>query len=191
MNEVIPDTCIVVPCYNEADRLNIQTITLFSNKHPYIDFLFVNDGSTDNTLSILQDISRSLSNVSFMNLSANSGKAEAVRSGFIQAMTGNFEYIGYLDADLSSPPDELDRLKQVLLHNQEIDIAIGSRVKMLGYSIERKLLRHLVGRVFATQYQNIVCPGVVCCYPAIVTRVGVEISDNNTCTGSFKYVGYS
>jgi glycosyltransferase involved in cell wall biosynthesis len=174
MNRITPDTCIIVPCYNEAKRLNTDKIIQYSTDNPGIDFLFVNDGSTDNTLNILKELCDCANNISYLELSQNSGKAEAVRSGFIQAMQNNYSYLGYFDADLSTPLDQIDRLKRVLDNEEGIEIAIGSRVKMLGYDIDRKLVRHLAGRIFAT------VASIALKLPIYDTQCGAKLFINNS-----------
>ena len=56
-------TTIVIPCYNEAKRLDCKTFADFATQNPNIQFLFVNDGSADNTLAVLQNLSQQHSNI--------------------------------------------------------------------------------------------------------------------------------
>ncbi len=58
--------------------------------------------------------------------------------------------LAYLDADLASPPSELLRVLDVVVRDDSVDFAMGSRVALLGTNIERSRLRHYQGRVFAT-----------------------------------------
>ncbi len=72
-------TGIVIPCYNEADRLNVKAFAEFIKENEAIEFLFVNDGSTDETLRVLEGIrSISAENTIILDLKVNQGKAEAV-----------------------------------------------------------------------------------------------------------------
>ena len=64
------------------------------------------------------------------------------------ADTGSFEIIGYLDADLATPLEEIPYLLRFF--DEEYEAVIGSRVKRLGTQIHRKLPRHYMGRIFAT-----------------------------------------
>lgn len=145
--------CIVIPCYNEENRLNITMFSDFLKAHQEtIDLLFVNDGSSDNTLKILEQLKNAnTNNCNFLNLDVNSGKAEAVRQGINKAYsTSKYDYIAYFDADLATPLSEILLLTDIVEHNPKIIMVLCSRVKRLGANIKRKLKRHLLGRVFAT-----------------------------------------
>ena len=146
-----PDSiALVVPCYNEAKRFSAEVFRSFLDVHPNVSFLFVDDGSTDETLIKLTEFCNSLSKQSrVIALEGNSGKAEAVRQGILQVVDEDHEYIGYWDADLSTPLNEVDNLL-LSLKRSNADAAFGSRVKILGHDIDRRLYRHLAGRVFAT-----------------------------------------
>ena len=70
--------CIIVPCYNEGERINLNTFLEFSKKYNFINILFVNDGSTDDTSELLLKIVDNKS-IYLLNLTENQGKAQAVR----------------------------------------------------------------------------------------------------------------
>src|SRR5262245_45516448 len=91
-------TTIVVPCHNEAKRLRTRDFREFVARHSDISFLFVNDGSTDNTATLLDEIASGPNYFSAIHLTHNSGKAEAVRQGVLAASHGGSDYIGYWDA---------------------------------------------------------------------------------------------
>lgn len=143
------ETCIIIPCYNEGNRLPVETFTRFLAQNECSVF-FVNDGSEDNTLELIIDLeSKFPGKVEVIDLSSNSGKAEAVRQGFLVAFSKErFRYIGYLDADLATPLEEIEYLLKYF--DRDIEVIIGSRVKRLGAVIERDLHRHYLGRIFAT-----------------------------------------
>lgn len=88
--------------------------------------------------------------VRVLSLAENLGKAGAVRAGVLAAFDADPEYVGYWDADLATPLDELSDLLAVLESEPAFEIALGSRVQLLGRSIERLALRHYLGRVVAT-----------------------------------------
>jgi dolichyl-phosphate beta-glucosyltransferase len=143
-------TLIIIPCYNEAARLEPQAFLVFSRKHQHIHFLFVNDGSSDNTAEVLNNLAFSAPGaITAYHLKHNQGKAEAVRQGFIQGFTMNPEIIGFLDADLASPLETIPELETAMAMENK-DIAMAARVALLGRNIERNQVRHYAGRVFAT-----------------------------------------
>jgi dolichyl-phosphate beta-glucosyltransferase len=145
--------CLVVPCYNEERRLRIDPIREFlARQGSAASVCFVNDGSVDGTQRVLEDLQRSSpERILVVRLARNSGKAEAVRQGALHAATLNrFDCIGYWDADLSTPLDELDHLLAALEQRPEHRLALGSRVKRLGSRIDRHPVRHYLGRLFST-----------------------------------------
>ncbi|HEY1984412.1 MAG TPA: glycosyltransferase [Terracidiphilus sp.] len=148
------DECsvIVVPCYNEELRLPVSSYRAFLMQRPSVKLLFVNDGSTDATQIVLERMRAEFPlAVEVLSLERNRGKAEAVRRGLKQASSMNgVAFTGFWDADLATPLDELTRLIQLLSQRSAVDMILGSRVRLLGRSIERRPLRHYFGRVFAT-----------------------------------------
>ncbi|NLE65583.1 MAG: glycosyltransferase family 2 protein [Elusimicrobia bacterium] len=141
---------IIVPCFNEADRMDPSAFEHFINKEPRFSFLFVNDGSTDGTSQVVEALrGKAPQRIQALHLKKNSGKGEAVRQGVLHAIAWGPENIGYLDADLSSPLSCLLPLES-LLEDGRKEIAIGSRVALLGRDIQRNQARHYAGRVFAT-----------------------------------------
>src|SRR4051812_28729066 len=105
---------IVVPCYNEAKRLDGEGYRTFLSE-PSIELLFVDDGSTDDTSEVLQAICERLEGrARRMRLSRNSGKSEAVRVGMRSGLERGAAVVGYFDADLATPPREMIRLFELL-----------------------------------------------------------------------------
>ena len=148
-------TIIVVPCYNEEARLDVATFEAFSVAHPAIDFLLVDDGSTDRTLEVLRGLEARGDRFSAFPLERNSGKAEAVRRGMLEAFRRGPAQAGFWDADLATPLDTIPDFIERLEREPHLDMVFGSRVKLLGRAIERRLLRHYLGRVFATVASNV------------------------------------
>ena len=142
---------LVIPCYNEASRLDTNTFVRFITARSDVGFLFVDDGSTDSTARVLAHIAeRSAGRIDTLVLPRNRGKAEAVQRGLIAAIEKQPELIGYWDADLATPLDAIDEFLTLLNTRPDIDIVIGSRVRLLGRRIERHAFRHYAGRLFAT-----------------------------------------
>lgn len=143
---------LIIPCYNEATRLPAQTILDFSRQHPEISILFVNDGSRDNTEQVLQSlISQSNRRMELLALPRNGGKAEAVRQGMLHlAQRQGLDYIGYFDADLSTPLEEIPYMLAMTQYHAPAKVIFGSRVLRGGAHIERSALRHYISRLFVT-----------------------------------------
>lgn len=144
-------TTIVVPCFNEAQRLDVDAFERFAAAEPGVRFLFVDDGSTDDTLRVLRALeARCPDRVSVLEQRPNAGKAAVVRAGVLAALCDRPDFVGYWDADLATPLDEIPRFLEVLAQRPDCDVVFGSRVQLLGRTIERRPVRHYLGRVFAT-----------------------------------------
>ena len=125
-----------------------------------LTFLFVNDGSTDDTASVLDSLNaKDAASFQVLHLPNNVGKAEAVRAGLIQALHTaapsssdgeTREIVGYWDGDLATPLSSIDMFMKVFETVPRIDMVFGSRVALLGRDIQRHASRHYLGRVFAT-----------------------------------------
>lgn len=144
-------TVIVVPCYNEAARLRADEFQEFASSQSCVRFLFVNDGSTDLTATVLERLSSGAPHsFEVLDLPRNRGKAFAVREGMLRAFASNATFAGYWDADLATPLREIPRFIEALETSPERQICMGARVQLLGRVIERRATRHYMGRVFAT-----------------------------------------
>ena len=157
----MPSTCtIVIPCYNEAERLDPGAFSQFAARHD-IDFLFVDDGSTDSTRQTLDGLRESRPDrITVVSLERNVGKAEAVRRGLLAACESSPSYVGFWDADLATPLDDILAFKDLLDRRSDIDMVFGSRVNLLGRNVHRRLARHYMGRVFATAAATVLGVGI-------------------------------
>jgi glycosyltransferase involved in cell wall biosynthesis len=141
---------VVVPCYDEAERLRPGAFVRACQATPGLHFLFVDDGSRDGTLALLRELAaRAPERLAVLALPGNRGKAEAVRAGLLEAFARGHDYVGWWDADLATPLDEIARFVAALETAPEREIVFGARVRMLGRAIERSAQRHALGRVFA------------------------------------------
>lgn len=148
MDQVTRRAAIVVPCYDEEHRLDHGKLLHFADL-PGIELLLVDDGSKDHTREVLEDLHRQRpQRIQLLALDVNGGKGEAVRLGLLRALDQGAPIVGYTDADLSTPPEEMARLV-ARLEEAKVSVVVGSRVLLAGRKIERKLLRHALGRVFA------------------------------------------
>ena len=144
-------TWIVVPCYNEASRLRGDDFSRFVSQNPEVHILFVDDGSTDATPARLSEIAASNPQAfDVVTEPSNRGKAEAVRHGMNEAFRAGADYAGYWDADLATPLTEIPRFMAALDAEPSLEALFGSRVQLLGRTIERNAARHYLGRVSAT-----------------------------------------
>lgn len=141
--------CVVVPCFDEADRLDL---TAFAELAGQVDrLLFVDDGSADDTAALLGGlVDARPERIELVALPRNVGKAEAVRVGLLTAIEGGASIVCYLDADLATPPDELLRLIGITQAQPHRTAVLGSRVALLGHTVHRRPLRHYLGRLYAT-----------------------------------------
>jgi glycosyltransferase involved in cell wall biosynthesis len=146
-----PPLVIIIPCFNEAERITVSKFVSFLQEQPSVMIVFANDGSTDKTAEILNEI-RNIDpgRVFIHNLEKNKGKAEAIREGVMFCISKNLrpERIAYLDADGSTSLEECCSISQNV--NNIIVFAFGSRILKIDNNITRKFYRHLVGRVLAT-----------------------------------------
>ena len=171
---------IVVPCYNEFDRLPLVEFKNYLTGNKHINFLFVDDGSTDDTILKLEELSNEFSrNVSLLIRSKNNGKAEAVRSGILQCLQNNDDYIGFIDADLASPLTELDNLLNVIRNNHQKEVVFGSRIQLLGNVIKKNYFRYLSGRVFAA------CVNSIIRLPVYDSQCGLKVFSRQICLQVF------
>ncbi len=149
-------TAIVIPCFNEEKRLDRATFERFAAEAPEVSFVFVDDGSADDTRRILEKLADRLSDrASVVALEKNSGKAEAVRRGVNRALESQPSYVGYWDADLATPLDVIGKFSALLDTHPRLQMVMGARVQLLGRRIERSALRHYAGRVAATAISTV------------------------------------
>ena len=144
------NSCIIIPCYNEEKGLPKQEYIRFIENSKDILICFVNDGSSDNTLTLLENLKDNYpTKVDVVSYSKNVGKAEAIRTGINFCQTNyNYNYIAYLDADLATTLEEC--YSMTTYFNDKIEFVFGSRIKRIGANIDRKKSRFLIGRTIAT-----------------------------------------
>jgi len=155
LTNAITKLCIVIPCYNEEQRIPIREYEAFLTQNSTTIICFVNDGSTDQTQNVLINLKQKFSkNVDIVSYKKNVGKAEAVRKGITCCNdTFNYDAIAYLDADLATSLEECVELSSYL--DSKINFVFGSRIMKIGSVIERNQHRFLIGRVIATLISKI------------------------------------
>ncbi|MCH4161963.1 MAG: glycosyltransferase family 2 protein [Lactococcus raffinolactis] len=115
---------VVIPCYNEQ-----ETIAIYLNEMKKIEselplafeYIFINDGSKDDTLLILREVADRYDNVNFISFSRNFGKEAALLAG-LKATTGDF--VTVMDVDLQDPPELLPQMYQKIQEGYDI---VGTR----------------------------------------------------------------
>lgn len=142
---------VIIPCYNEADRLPTAEYLNFLQSNHEVRLVFVNDGSSDSTLQVLAKLQEAYpNNVEVLDLTQNVGKAAAVRAGILHCLSSEsrYEIFGYLDADLATSLEEWFTISQSI--QQDVLFSFGARISKIDNFISRKKYRHYSGRVIAT-----------------------------------------
>lgn len=154
-----PALSIVIPAYNEAARIGgalIATRAFLDQRGIDAELVVVDDGSTDETPSIVAAQARDDLRVRLHRLDRNRGKGAAVREGVLRARG---ERVLFMDADLATPLEELDKLMRAL--DDGAEIAIGSRaIRGSRVVAHQHPLRELGGRAFNLLVQALIMPGI-------------------------------
>jgi len=146
----MPKNTIVVPCHNEAKRLDVGALRRFAARSPDVRILFVNDGSDDETLAVLSRLTAGHpAGFEVVDLGKNFGKAEAVRRGILHAAASRPEFIGFWDADLATPLEVIDQFVKVAQGRPDLSLVMGVRLPLLGRAIHRRPVRGWLGAEFA------------------------------------------
>jgi dolichyl-phosphate beta-glucosyltransferase len=140
---------LVVPCFNEEDRLDPESFIESLEKDSRLHWIFVDDGSKDRTAAVIQSmVDQHPDRIFIHQLKNNSGKGEAVRQGLLRAVELEATLTGYYDADQATPLSELFRLLSIF-KEQNVQVLFGARVFLLGRNINRQRWRFWLGRCFA------------------------------------------
>ncbi|ALJ06490.1 transcriptional regulator [Pseudalgibacter alginicilyticus] len=136
---------VVIPCYNEEERLLSKEFTDYIDKNSGYHLCFVNDGSKDRTLEVLKDLQKGREDfITVYDCEKNGGKAEAVRQGMLfMAKKEDLDYIGFLDADLSTDLADFDDLVKTI-ETSEFKIVSGSRISRMGANITKESARKVI-----------------------------------------------
>lgn len=145
-------TGIIIPCYNEENRLNTQAFIDFIKSHQNYILCFVNDGSSDDTLKVLNTIKVELpERVNIINMEENVGKAEAVRAGALSLKKSTeIDFIGFIDADLSTDFNDFKALVKTLETDENLDMVYGSRNTEDAQNVDRNFFRNIFSKIIKT-----------------------------------------
>ena len=127
---------LIVPCYNEQEALPIfyeESTKVLAGMNCEYEFLFVNDGSKDATLSILKGLAEKDEHVTYLSFSRNFGKEAAMYAGFTNARG---DYVAVMDADMQDPPSLLPQMLDIL-ENQGYDSVATRRATRKGEPVIR------------------------------------------------------
>ncbi len=147
---------IIVPCYNEANRLSKSAFNEFVIKNSSYVLCFVNDGSKDETWEVLQSFQKmNPEYIEIINNEVNQGKSETVRTGMMHMVQKNFDIIGFLDADLSTDFDEVEKMISTM---EDLDhkALVGSRINRVGATIARENSRQFISAGINKLIQRII-----------------------------------
>jgi glycosyltransferase involved in cell wall biosynthesis len=111
--------------------------------------IFVDDGSTDDTLSILKSNFSNYSDI--ISVTKNCGKADAIREGILYSLKSyDSEYVGFLDADCAFGQNDVLQIVNFANNDGANSAFFASRVKLAGHEINRNPWRHFFGRTIST-----------------------------------------
>ena len=117
---------IVIPCYNEEETIypflkETQKVERQMSDELFFDYYFINDGSSDKTLTVLREAAARFENVHYLSFSRNFGKEAALLAG-LEAVDGDL--ITVMDADLQDPPELLIKMYSKLKQGYDV---VGTR----------------------------------------------------------------
>ena len=155
----MPHLSVVVPAYNEEERLPRTLDRLHeyyeTQDYPY-DVTIVSDGSKDGTAQLVQDFVASHPKFRLIDYSPNRGKGHAVRLGILAAPG---DLILFCDADLATPQEETEKLLPYMAKGA--DVAIGSRpIAGAKLEIRQPWYREMAGRMFNKAVQLVGIRGI-------------------------------
>lgn len=143
--------CVVVPVFNEQKRFPFSAFSSHLSSPKSHFFLFVDDGSTDGSLELLQKLAKAWpEQVKVILKTKNTGKADAIREGIMATKQWKaFSHLAYWDADLSAPLGQISYLAEYILGKEEVILVMGSRKPHPSHTISTSWWRFMLGRSFS------------------------------------------
>lgn len=189
----MPKISVVVPCYNESESLPLfykEICTIANTMHLVeFEFLFIDDGSEDDTLEKLELLSQQDSRVKYISFSRNFGKEAGIYAG-LKNSTG--EYVVLMDADLQHPPSLLPEMYKAVTE-EGFDCAGARRISRKGEGVFRsffsRLFYKIINKISATEMESGVTDFRM--MNRIMVDAVIEMSEYNRFTkGLFSWVGF-
>lgn len=181
---------IVVPCYNEEESVKLFLSEIQSILADYnFEVIFVNDGSSDNTLDVIKDLADSNSNVKYISFSRNFGKESAIYAGLSNA---NGDLVCLIDADLQHPPRLIPEMIESICAG-EADIVAARRTSRKGESRVKSFFSHMFYKVFNRMSQITLVEGATDfrVMKRIVVDAVLDLPEYNRFSkGLFQWVGF-
>jgi dolichyl-phosphate beta-glucosyltransferase len=148
-NEIRPLLSLVIPAYNEANRLpaTLQRIRVHQRSWNFPnEIIIVVEPSEDGTLTLAEEAAKHNSGLRVLTHHQKRGKGFAVRSGMLQARG---DCIFFMDADLSTPLEDLDTGFLQMHKDRSIDVLVGNRQHPETHILQRQnIVRETMGKIF-------------------------------------------
>lgn len=187
-----PVISIICPCYNEQEVLETFTTTItgiLTDTGFSYELLFINDGSKDNTLAVLNKLAEGCNHIRVVNLSRNFGKEAALTAGLDLARG---EVVIPIDADLQDPPELIhDFLRE---WQKGYDVVVAKRIDRSSDTWAKKITANLFYK-FHNKIAKIEIPDNVGDFRLITRRVvnAIRLLPENQrfMKGIFSWVGFN
>ena len=181
---------IVVPCYNEEESVKLFLSEIQSILSDYnFEVIFVNDGSSDDTLKVIKDLADSNSNVKYLSFSRNFGKESVIYAGLSNA---NGDLVCLMDADLQHPPRLIPEMIESICAG-EADVVAARRTSRKGESMLKSIFSRMFYKVFNRVSQITLVEGATDfrVMKKVVVDAVLELPEYNRFSkGLFQWVGF-
>ena len=182
---------IVVPCFNEEESVGLfQTEIQKTLQNQDYEIIYVNDGSSDNTLEKIRNLAKNESDVKYLSFSRNFGKESAIYAGLKYAKG---DLVCVMDADLQHPPSMLpDMIRQI--HEEDYDVVAARRISRKGEPKVKAFFSHMFYKIFNAISQLNLVEGAT--DYRVMTRQVVDAllqleEYNRFSKGLFQWVGFN
>ena len=151
---------VIIPCYNEEDAIPLfyEEITKVMSKmiNTKFELLFINDGSIDNSLKEIKQLSKKDTNVKYISFSRNFGKEAAMMAG-LEYATG--DYVTIMDVDLQDPPEKLEEMYKIIKNDKDIDCVGLKTDSHDDYGFIRKFFTNCFYKIISKMSKTEMVPG--------------------------------